>query len=91
VFTQSTKELWTLLLVNYCKRQPVGRLVSYNYIEGVIQVHPLKTREGRAIMRCALRILVEDGFVFLVESGHGIYLVFYRRDGSEGFFYQLLS
>jgi hypothetical protein len=39
-------------------------------------------------MRCALRDLVGDGFVFLVECRQGIYLAFYRRDGPDGFFYQ---
>lgn len=39
-------------------------------------------------MRCALRDLVGDGFVFLVESRQCIYLAFYRRDGPDGFFYQ---
>jgi hypothetical protein len=92
VFEQSTKELWTLLLVNYCNTQPVDKVISYDQIQGIIQFHPLKTREGRAIMRCALRDLAEYGFFFLVESGQGIYLAsFYRRYGSEGFFYQGLS
>ena len=85
---QYPKELWTLLLVNYCKTQPIEKVISYDQIQGIIQFHPLKTREGRAIMRCALSDLVGDGFVFLVESGQGIYLAFYRRAGSDGFFYQ---
>jgi hypothetical protein len=88
VFKRSTTELRTLLLVNYCKTQPIGKVISYDQIQGVIQFHPLKTREGRAIMRCALRDLVGDGFVFLVECRQGIYLAFYRRDGPDGFFYQ---
>jgi hypothetical protein len=62
--------------------------VSYNYIEGIIQFHPLKTRQGRAIMRDALRDLLGDGFIFVVDSGEGIHLSFYRRDGLDGFFYK---
>jgi hypothetical protein len=81
---ESTLALWTLLLVNYCERQPLGRFVSYGYIQGIIGFHPLKTREGRAIMRQAIRSLVAAGFVYLIESGQGIYLAFYRRDGLEG-------
>jgi hypothetical protein len=35
-------------------------------------------------MRQAIRSLVAAGFVYLIESGQGIYLAFYRRDGLEG-------
>jgi hypothetical protein len=79
VDTQRTKELRTLLLVNYCKRQPIGRLVSYNYVGRIIGFHPLKTRQGQSIMRQAITNLVADGYVFLVKNGHGIYLAFYRQ------------
>ena len=77
--TQRTKELRTLLLVNYCKRQPIGRLVSYNYVGRIIGLHPLKTRQGQSIMRQAITDLVADGYVFLVKNGQGIYLAFYRQ------------
>ena len=82
---QPAIKLLTLLLVNYCKRQPFGRLMSYAYIEGIIQVHPRNTKEGRAIMRQALKDLLKDGFVFLVKRGYGIYLakgIQYRISGS---------
>jgi hypothetical protein len=64
-----------LLLVNYCKIQPVYRLVRYDEIKHIIQFDPLQTREGRAIMRQALRDLLTDGFVFIPQRGHGIHLV----------------
>jgi hypothetical protein len=52
--------------------------VSYNYVGGIIGLHPLKTRLGQAIMRQAITDLVADGYVFLEKSGQGIYLAFYR-------------
>jgi hypothetical protein len=39
-------------------------------------------------MRDALRDLLGDGFIFVVDSGEGIHLSFYRRDGLDGFFYK---
>jgi hypothetical protein len=71
---QSTLKLLALLLVNQCKLQPVDRLVSYDKIKQIIQFDPRQTKEGRAIMRRALRDLLNDGFVFLVKRGYGIYL-----------------
>jgi hypothetical protein len=71
---QSTLKLSVSLLVNHCKRQPVDRLVSYDEIKHIVQVDPRKTREGRAIMRRALKDLLKDGLVFLVKRGSGIYL-----------------
>jgi hypothetical protein len=71
---QSTLKLSVSLLVNYCKTQPVDRLVSYDEIKHIVQVDPRKTREGRAIMRRALKDLLKDGLVFLVKRGYGIYL-----------------
>ena len=71
---QPTIELLVSLLVNHCKTQPVDRLVSYDEIEHIVQVDPLQTRDGRAIMRQALKDLLKDGLVFLVKRGHGIYL-----------------
>jgi hypothetical protein len=71
---QPAIKLLTLLLVNYCKRQPFGRLMSYAYIEGIIQVHPRNTKEGRAIMRRALRDLFMDGYIYQVKPGSGIYM-----------------
>jgi hypothetical protein len=70
----STLRLAVLLLVNHCKTQPVDRLVSYAEIKEIVQFHPRQTREGRAIMRRAIKDLLEDGFVFLVKRGYGIYL-----------------
>ena len=71
---KSAIKLAALLLVNYCKIQPVDRLASYDEIKHVIQFDPRQTREGRAIMRQALRDLLKDGFVFLVKRNYGIYL-----------------
>jgi hypothetical protein len=71
---QSTIKLSVLLLVNHCKTQPVDRLVSYDEIRHIVQVDPRQTREGRAIMRQALKDLLKEGFVFLVKRGYGIYL-----------------
>ena|ERR1700730_12226492 len=71
---QSTIRLSVLLLVNHCKTQPIDRLVSYDEIKRIVQVDPCQTREGRAIMRRALKDLLNDGFVFLVKRGYGIYL-----------------
>jgi hypothetical protein len=71
---QSTIKLSVLLLVNHCKTQPVDRLVSYDEIKRTVQVDPRQTREGRAIMRRALKDLLNDGFVFPVKRGYGIYL-----------------
>jgi hypothetical protein len=71
---QTTIKLSVLLLVNHCKTQPVDRLVSYDEIRRIVQVDPRQTREGRAIMRRALKDLLNDGFVFLVKRGYGIYL-----------------
>jgi len=71
---QTTIKLSVLLLVNHCKTQPVDRLVSYDEIKHIVQVDPRQTREGRAIMRRALKDLLNDGFVFLVKRGYGIYL-----------------
>jgi hypothetical protein len=71
---KSAMKLVVLLLVNHCKIQPVNRLVSYDAIKRLIQFDPRQTREGRAIMRQALRDLLKDGFVFLVQRGLGIYL-----------------
>ena len=70
---QSATKLGALLLVNYCKTQPVDRLVSYDAIKHIVHFEPRQTSEGRAIMRRALRDLLKDGFVFLVKRGHGIY------------------
>jgi hypothetical protein len=71
---QSAIKLSVSLLVNYCKTQPVGRLVSYDEIKHIVQLDPRQTREGRAIMRRALKDLLKDRFVFLVKRGYGIYL-----------------
>jgi hypothetical protein len=71
---QSAIELAASLLVNHCRTQPVDRLVSYDEIKHIVQFDPRQTRQGRAIMRRALRNLLKDGFVFLVKRGHGIYL-----------------
>ena len=82
---QSAIELSVLLLVNHCRTQPVGRLVSYDEIKHIAQLDPRQTREGRAIMRRALRDLLKDGFVFLVKRGYGIYRaegIQYRIGGS---------
>jgi hypothetical protein len=49
-------------------------MVSYDAIKRLIQFDLRQTREGRAIMRQALRDLLKDGFVFLVKRGFGIYL-----------------
>jgi hypothetical protein len=83
---QSTIKLSVLLLINHCKTQPVDRLVSYDEIKRIVQVDPRQTREGRAIMRRALKDLLNDGFVFLVKRGYGIYLakgVHYRISKRE--------
>jgi hypothetical protein len=83
---QSTIELPVLLLINHCKRQSVDRLVSYDEIKHIVQVDPRQTREGRAIMRRALKDLLKDGFVFLVKRGYGIYLakgIHYRISEKE--------
>ncbi len=69
---KSAIKLAALLLVNYCKIQPVDRLASYDEIKHVLQFDPRQTREGRAIMRQALRDLLKDGFVFLVKRNYGI-------------------
>ena len=71
---KSVIKLVALLLVNYCKIQPVDRLVSHDEIEHIIKLDPRQTREGRALMRQALRDLLKDGFVFLAKHGFGIYL-----------------
>jgi hypothetical protein len=71
---KSAIKLVVLLLVNYCKIQPVNRLVSHDEIKHIIKLDPRQTREGRAIMRQALRDLLKDGFVFLAKRGFGIYL-----------------
>ncbi len=71
---QSAIKLSVLLLVSHCKTQAVGRLVSYDEIKHIVQLDPRQTREGRAIMRRALKDLLRDGFVFLVKRGYGIYL-----------------
>jgi hypothetical protein len=74
-----------LLLVNHCKRQPVDRLVSHDEIRHIVQFDPCQTRVGRAIMRRALRVLLKDGFVFLVKRGYGIYRsegIHYRMGGA---------
>ena len=76
---QSTIKLSVLLLVNHCRTQPVGRLVSYDEIKHIVQLDPRQTREGRAIMRRAIKDLLNDGFVFLVKRGNGIY----RSDGTH--------
>jgi hypothetical protein len=68
------------------KPQPVGRLVSYDEIKHIVQLDPRQTREGRAIMRRALKDLLKDGFVFLVKRGYGIYLakgIHYRISKKE--------
>ena len=82
---QPTIKLSVLLLVNHCKTQPVDRLVKYDEIKDIIYFDPLETKEGRAIMRQALKDLLKDGFVFLVKRGYGIYLakgIQYRISGS---------
>jgi hypothetical protein len=79
---QSTIKLAALLLINHCKTQPVGRLVSYDEIKEIVYFDPRQTREGRAIMRQALRDLLRDGFVFFVKRGRGIYR-------SEGIHYRI--
>ena len=71
---KSPIKLVVFLLVNHCKIQPVYQMVSYDAIERLIQFDLRQTREGRAIMRQALRDLLKDGFVFLVKRGFGIYL-----------------
>jgi hypothetical protein len=71
---KSPIKLVVFLLVNHCKIQPVYQLVSYDAIKRLIQFDARQTREGRAIMRQALRDLLKDGFVFLVKRGFGIYL-----------------
>jgi len=53
---QSAIKLAALLLVNHFKTQPVGRLVSYDEIKHIVEFDPSGTREGRAIVRRALRI-----------------------------------
>jgi hypothetical protein len=83
---QSAIKQSVLLLVNHCKTQPVGRVVSYDEIRHIVQLDPLQTREGRAIMRRALKDLLKDGFVFLVKRGYGIYLakgIHYRISKKE--------
>jgi hypothetical protein len=83
---QSAIKLSVLLLVNHCKTRPVGRLVSYDEIKHIVQLDPRQTREGRAIMRRALKDLLKDGFVFLVKRGYGIYLakgIHYRFSKKE--------
>jgi hypothetical protein len=83
---RSPIERAALLLVNHCKTQPVDRLVSYDEIKDIVQFDPRQTREGRAIMRRALRDLLNDGFVFLVRRGYGIYLakgIHYRISKKE--------
>jgi hypothetical protein len=60
---QSTIKLAALLLVNHCKTEPVPQLVSYDEIKHIVQFDPRQTREGRAVMRRALRDLLKDGFV----------------------------
>ena len=83
---QSTIKLSALLLVNHCKTQPIDRLVSYDEIKRIVRVDPRQTREGRAIMRRALKDLLNDGFVFLVKRGYGIYLaegIHYHISGKE--------
>jgi hypothetical protein len=83
---QSAIKQSVLLLVNHCKTQPVGRVVSYDEIRHIVELDPLQTREGRAIMRQALKDLLKDGFVFLVKRGYGIYLakgIHYRISKKE--------
>ena len=83
---QSAIKQSVLLLVNHCKTQPVGRVVSYDEVRHIVQLDPLQTREGRAIMRRALKDLLKDGFVFLVKRGYGIYLakgIHYRISKKE--------
>jgi hypothetical protein len=83
---QSAIKQSILLLVNHCKTQPVGRVVSYDEIRHIVELDPLQTREGRAIMRQALKDLLKDGFVFLVKRGYGIYLakgIHYRISKKE--------
>jgi hypothetical protein len=70
---QSTIKLSVSLIVNHCKTQPAGKLVSYDEIKHIVRFDPRHTREGRAIMRRAIKDLLNDGFVFLVKSGNGIY------------------
>ena len=83
---QSAIKLSVLLLVNHCRTQPVGRLVSYDEIKHIVQLDPRQTREGRAIMRRALKDLLKDGFVFIVKRSYGIYLakgIHYRISKKE--------
>ncbi len=83
---QSAIELSVLLLVNHCRTQPVGRLVSYDEIKHIVQLDSRQTKEGRAIMRRALKDLLKDGFVFLVKRSYGIYLakgIHYRISKKE--------
>jgi hypothetical protein len=70
---QSAIKLSVLLLLNYCKIQPVDKLVSYDEIRHIVLFDPRQSREGRAIMRRAIKHLLNDGFVFLVKRGNGIY------------------
>ena len=82
---QSAITLSVLSLVNYCKMQPVDKLVSYDEIKQIVLFDPSQSREGRAIMRRALKDLLDDGFVFLVNRGNGIYRsegIHYRISGS---------
>jgi hypothetical protein len=84
---QSAVKLAALLLVNHCKTQPADRLVSYDEIKHIVEFDPCETREGRAIVRRALKDLLKDGFVFLVKRGYGIYLakgIHYRISEKEG-------
>src|SRR5258708_20705411 len=84
---QSAIKLSVLLLVSHCRTQPVGRSVSYDEIKHIVQLDPRQTREGRAIMRRALKDLLKNGFVFLVKHIFGIYLamgIHYRISKKEG-------
>jgi hypothetical protein len=83
----STIRLAVLLLVNHCKTQAVDKLVTYDEIKHIVQFHPRQTREGRAIMRRAIKDLLKDGFVFFVKRGYGIYrpeAIHYHIGGSSG-------
>jgi hypothetical protein len=61
------------LLTKYCKRQPVDKLVTFEAIKRIIRLDPLATRQGRAVLRVTIKELLEDGYVFLLKPGAGIY------------------
>jgi hypothetical protein len=65
---KSPIKLVVFLLVNHCKIQPVYQMVSYDAIKRLIQFDLRQTREGRAIMRQALRDLPKGWIRFSREA-----------------------